>query len=82
MLTPEEIVNEIKREINDDPTIEGAAHILVFAAKKGFGPFGKKQIHLKGIVHRELDRKKAEEHGHHAAGEMTVINEIEVAPSK
>ena len=78
MLRPDEIVDEIKREINDDPTIEGRSHVLVFAGKKGFGPFKKYEIRLSGIVHIESDRRKAEEHARHAAGELPVVNEIEV----
>ena len=82
MLSAEEIATEAKREISDDPTIAGAAHILVFARKKGFGPFKKYEVHLSGIVHTESDKRKAEEHARHAAGEMPVVNEMEVVPPK
>ena len=82
-MKPDEIVDEIKREIGDDPTIEGRAHILVFAGKKGFGPLKKYEIRLSGIVHAEGTKKKAEEHARHAAGETPVVNEIEVvAPTR
>ena len=72
----DDLVNEIKREIGDDPTIEGASHILVFNGKKGL--FGKPEVHLGGIVHVESDKRKAEEHAHHAAGVVPVVNNIEV----
>ena len=80
MKQPDEIVTAIKREIADDPTIEGAAHILVFHSKKGFGPFKKSEIHISGIVHTEKDKQKAEEHAKHEAGDqLPVVNEIELA---
>jgi hypothetical protein len=78
----DDIVNEIKREINDDPTIHGAAHILVFSCKTGIWPFQKSDIRVGGIVHSESDKKKAEEHAKHAAGDLPVVNEIEVVPKK
>ena len=80
-MKPEEVVERIKREIADDPTIEGRAHVLVFAGKKGFGPFKKHEVRLSGIVHKESDKVKSEEHAHHAAGIIPVVNEIEVVPA-
>ena len=79
-MNAEEVVVEIKREISDDPTIEGAAHILVFARKTGVWPFRKEDIRISGIVHLESDKSKAEEHAKHAAGDIPVVNEIEVVP--
>jgi osmotically-inducible protein OsmY len=82
MRKAEDIATDVKRQIIDDPTIAGAAHILVFARKKGFGPFKKEEIHLTGIVHVDSDKKKAGEYAQRAAGELKVVNEIEVTPSK
>ena len=79
-MSAEEIAVEVKREIGDDPTIEGAAHILVFARKTGIWPFRKEDIRLSGIVHVESDKAKAEVHAKHAAGDLPVVNEIEVVP--
>ena len=78
-MTLKEIADEIKREINDDPTIEGARHIYVFTRKKGAWPFRKEEICLSGDVQKEMDREKAMEHAKHAAGDTPVNNEIVVS---
>ena len=70
------VVTEIKREINDDPTIAGASHILVYKQKKGL--FGKTDIVIGGTVHNDSDKSKAEEHAQHAAGGIVIVNNIEV----
>jgi len=81
-MKPSEIADEIKREIIDDPTIDGATHVHVFAGKSGMWPFKKADIRLTGIVHSEGDSAKAEAHAKYAAGVIPVVNEIEVVPSK
>lgn len=81
-MEPDQVVEGIKRKILDDSTIEGRAHILVFAQKNGVWPFRKVEIRLTGIVHQESDRKKAEEYASHDAGEIPVVNEIEVVDKK
>ena len=80
MIKADDAVNDIKRKIVDDPTIKGAKHILVFASKKGFGPFKKEEVHLGGFVYTELDKKKAEEYAQQSAPGLTLVNEIEVQP--
>lgn len=80
MINADDAVNDIKRKILDDPTIEGAKHILVFVGKKGFGPFKKLEIRLGGFVHSDADKKKAEEYAKQSAPGMTLVNEIEVQP--
>ena len=77
-----EIADEIKREIIDDPTIDGATHIHVFPGKGGAWPFKKANIRLTGIVHSEKDSEKAEAHAKYAAGVIPVVNEIEVVLPK
>ncbi len=74
----DDVVRTIKGRISDDPTIEGAAHILVFSRKTGVWPFQKHDIRISGIVHKESDKVKAEEHAVQAAGDTPVVNEIEV----
>lgn len=78
MARGEEVVNEITKKLLNDPTIERNEHILVSFEKKGFGPFKKPQIRLKGVVHKESDKNKAEEHATASAGDTPVINEIEL----
>ena len=81
-MTPTEIAEEIKREITDDPTIEGARHIYVYAKNKGIWPFRKAEIHMTGDVHKESDKNKAMEHAKHAAGDTPVFNEIIITPPR
>lgn len=78
MARGEEIVNEITKKIVNDPTIERNEHILVSFGKKGFGPFKKPEFRLKGVVHKESDKAKAEEHAKASAGDTPVVSEIEV----
>jgi hypothetical protein len=80
MISADDAAAEIKRMINDDPTISGASYVLVYARKKGFGPWKKEEIYLNGHINSEMDKKKAEEIAHHSAGGRPVINEIEVKP--
>lgn len=82
MLKPDQIATEIGREIGDDPTINGSERIMVSAQKTGSWPFKKHVIKLAGTVRRESERKKAEEHAHHAAGELPVVNEIQVSAAE
>jgi hypothetical protein len=78
MLNAIQTADEIKRIINDDPTIQEPDHILVYAEKKGFLFFKKEEIHLDGTVHSETDRKKAEELARHYSGGRALVNKIEV----
>ena len=81
-MTSTEIAAEIKREINDDPTIDGARHIYVFTSKKGIWPFRRSEIHMSGDVHKESDKNKAMEHAKHAAGDTPVFNDIIISPPR
>jgi hypothetical protein len=78
MLSAEAAASEIKRIIDDDPTIRGSGHILVSVSKRGFWFFKKEQIHLTGKVQDAHDRKKAEEIARHSAGGRELLNEITV----
>lgn len=80
-MTPAEIAEQIKKVINEDPTIEGARHIYVFTKKTGTWPFRKEAIYLSGDVYNEADKKKATEHALHAAGDWPVHNDIIITPS-
>lgn len=81
-MTSTELAAEIKREITDDPTIDGARHIYVFVSKKGIWPFRKDEIHMSGDVHKESDKNKAMEHAKHAAGDTPVFNDILITPPR
>jgi osmotically-inducible protein OsmY len=76
MLDAERVQTEIQRVINDDPTISEARHIIVSVERKGF--FRKEVVVLKGNVHSESDRQKAEKIAAlHAAG-REVVDDIAV----
>ena len=77
MLSADQTATEIKRIINDDPTIEEARHIVVTASKRGF--FKKKEsIHLDGSVRSDVDRRKAEDIARQYCGARELINKIHV----
>lgn len=82
MISANDAAAEIKRMINDDPTISGAKYVLVYARKKGFGPWKKEEIYLSGHVDSEKDKTKADEIAHHSAGGRTVINQLTVTSPK
>lgn len=78
MLNAIETASEIKRIINDDPTILDSDHILVSAEKKGVLFFKKEEIHLDGSVHHDTDKRKAEDIARHYSGGRELVNEIKV----
>ena len=78
MLNAIETANEIKRIIDDDPTILESEHIHVFADKKGFLFFKKEEIHLDGSVHHATDKRKAEDVARHYGGGRELISGITV----
>ena len=78
MLNATETASEIKRIINDDPTILESDHIHVFAEKKGFIFFRKEEIRLDGSVHHDTDKRKAEDVARHYSGGREFINGIRV----
>lgn len=74
----ERVQTEIQKVIGDDPTISDANRIIVSVEKKGFWLSAKECILLKGHVHSDSDRQKAEKIATlHSAGRQ-VINEISV----
>ena len=79
MISADDAAAEIKRMINDDPTIGGRTYVLVYARTKGFGPWKKEEIYLNGHVDTEKDKAKAEELALHSAAGRPVINELEIS---
>jgi hypothetical protein len=78
MRDSDRIQDEILKVINDDPTIEGAGHIVVSVERKGVWPRAKEVIVLKGSVRSNSDKMKAEKAATlHAAG-REVVNSITV----
>ncbi len=78
MRDADRVQDEILKVINDDPTIEGAAHIVVSVEKKGVWPRAKEVVVLKGSVRSNSDRAKAEKIATmHAAG-REVVNDISI----
>ena len=76
MRDAERVQSEILKVINEDPTIEGAGHIVVSVEKKGVWPRAKEVIVLKGNVRSNSDRLKAEKIAvMHAAG-REVVNSL------
>ena len=78
MISLEQATNEIKRMIDDDPTISDRRHILVVPRKRGALFFKKEEIHLTGTVQSEVDKRKAEEIARHSAAGREILNEIDV----
>jgi osmotically-inducible protein OsmY len=76
MMDAERVQTEIQRVINDDPTISEARHILVTIERKGL--LRKEIVVLKGRVHSDSERAKAEKIASlHAAG-REVVDDIVV----
>ncbi len=78
MLNAEGIRDVIQRVINDDPTINEATHISVAVEKRGVWPFGRETVILKGNVHLDMDRLKAEKIASLHSGNRGVVNNIQV----
>lgn len=73
MRDADKVQDEIMRVINDDPTIEGASHIIVSVEKKGVWPRSKEVVVLKGSVRSDNDRLKVEKIAAlHGAGRQVV----------
>ncbi len=79
MISADDAVEEIKKMINEDPTITGAKYVLVYVQKKGFARWKKEEIHLNGHVGSEMERKKIVELANHSAAGRPVISELEVS---
>jgi alkylated DNA nucleotide flippase Atl1 len=76
MLDADRVQTEIQRVINDDPTINEAKHILVTVERKGL--LRKEVVVLKGRVHAEIERTKAEKIAALHAGGREVVDDIVV----
>jgi hypothetical protein len=76
MLDAERVQTEIQRIINDDPTISEAKHILVTVERKGL--LRRQVVYLKGKVHADSERTKAERVAQLHAGGREVVDDIEV----
>ena len=69
MQEAERVQTEIQKVIGDDPTIQDASRIIVTVEKKSFWKGGKEIVVLKGSVHSESDKAKADRIAQlHAAG--------------
>ena len=78
MRDADRVQSEILKVLNDDPTIEGAGHIIVSVEKKGVWPRTREVVVLKGRVRSDSDRVKAQKVASlHSAG-REVINSIDV----
>ncbi len=76
MLDAERVQTEIQRVINDDPTITEAKHILVTIERKGL--LRKEIVVLKGRVHAESERTKAEKIATLHSGGREIVDDITV----
>lgn len=74
MMDAERVQNEIQRVINDDPTITEAKHILVTIERKGI--LRKEVVVLKGRVHSDSERAKAEKIAALHAGNREIVDDI------
>lgn len=77
MMDADRVQTEIQRVISDDPTISDARRILVTVERKGF--FRKEVVVLKGTVHVESDRTKAEKIAAIHSGGREIVDDIQVA---
>jgi osmotically-inducible protein OsmY len=76
MMDAERLQAEIQRVINDDPTMTEAKHILVMVERKGL--LRKEVVVLKGHVHSDSERTKAEKIATLHAGSREVVDDIVV----
>jgi hypothetical protein len=76
MMDAERVQVEIQRVINDDPTINEAKHILVTVERKGL--LRREVVCLRGKVHAESERTKAEKVARLHAGGRDVVDDIQV----
>jgi hypothetical protein len=73
MPNAEMVQTEIQKVIGEDPTIKDAHRIIVTVEKQGIFKGGKEVVILKGHVHSEKDKSKANELAHlHAAGRQVI----------
>jgi alkylated DNA nucleotide flippase Atl1 len=76
MMDAERVQTEIQRVINDDPTISEAKHIIVTVERRGL--LRKEIVVLKGRVHADIERSKAEKIAALHAGGREVVDDIAV----
>ena len=75
-MSAERVQTDIQKVISDDPTISEANRIIISVEKKGFWLAGKEVVVLKGSVHSESDKAKAEKIALLHAGGRQVVDEI------
>ena len=74
----EKVLAEIRRVIDADPTIREPNHILVSIEKRGVLRLGREVIVLKGNVHEDTDRAKADRIAAAHGGGREVVDGIRV----
>jgi osmotically-inducible protein OsmY len=78
MLEAERVQTEIQKVMADDPTMRDANRIIVTVEKKSIFKGGKEMVVLKGSVHSEIDKTKADKLARLHAGGREVVNDIHV----
>jgi len=76
MMDGERVQVEIQRVLNDDPTISEAKHLIVTVERKGL--LRREMVCLRGKVHAESERTKAEKVARLHAGGRDVVDDIQV----
>jgi len=76
MLDANRVQTEIQKVLSDDPTIREANRIIVSVEKKGFWLKGREVVVLKGSVHSESDKQKAQKLASLHSGGRTVVDDI------
>jgi alkylated DNA nucleotide flippase Atl1 len=76
MMDADRVQTEIQRIINDDPTISEAKHIIVTVERRGL--LRKEVVVLKGKVHADIERTKAEKIAALHAGDREIVDDIVV----
>ena len=76
----EKVLAEIRRVIDADPTIREPNRITVGIEKKGILGLGREVVVLKGSVHEDADRTKADRIAALHGGGREVVDSIQVLP--
>jgi len=76
----EKVQTEIQKVIGEDPTIREANRIIVTVEKKSIWKGGKEVVMLKGSVHSESDKAKADAIARQHASGREVVDAITVLP--
>lgn len=76
--TTEKICTEIRKVIDDDPSIRDSSHITLTTQKHGFWVFGDEEIVLSGRVRSERERERVSEIASSHAHGKSVSNNLSV----